>query len=329
MNIVDLTEMAADWQSDILARYPFQPYWWIRQVNRQSQQNLMRRQLQKQVGNETAVILGAYANGEPTLTGFATMAPLAWDTEHFGINVWRVSNLGVWGSPSQQRKAAGTLAQKLVHEARQQHAATLHALATLNDLTVIHALEHAGFRIMESQVFWLFDLQHQPIPEPKTTATFRPHRPADVEILVSLARQVYTPIPNRFHADPHLPQAACDDLYAKWLRNSCSGEVADYISVIEVDGKVVGYGTLRFLDDQDGLCNVRLGQFMLGAIDPSFRQKGLHDDLLRSMLVWLKEHKTDVAFVGTQSNNAAAQSGMARMGWRPVSAGLSLHAWLA
>ncbi|MCB9422091.1 MAG: GNAT family N-acetyltransferase [Ardenticatenaceae bacterium] len=327
MNIVDLRKTDADWQNDILARYPFQPYWWVRQVTRQSQQNLMRRQLEKIAADETAVVLGAY-NHQPELAGFAAMAPLAWDTEHFGLNVWRVSHLGVWAKP-QQRETACALAQKLIREARQREAATLHIWASLNDINAIHALEEVGFRTMEAQVFWLFDLQRQPIPEQITTATFRPHQAADVETLVALARQVYTPIPNRFHADPHLPKAACDELYAKWLRNSCSGEVADYISVIEVDGKVVGYGTLRFLDDQDGLCNVRMGQFMLGAIDPAFRQKGLHDDLLRSMLVWLKEQQTDVAFVGTQTNNAAAQSGMARMGWRPVSGGLSLHVWLA
>ena len=314
------------WEEAIIMHYPFKPFWWIRQVDTESQQRLMARHLQEMCADETAVILATPHHAK--LTGFATMHPLTWDTEHFGLNVSRLAHIGVWGTPDVQCETACALAQSIVREASQRDVQTVHIWLPMHAIPVLHALEAVGFRTMESQVYWLFDLHRQTMPEKVTAVTFRPHQIQDEPALIALASNVFAPIPNRFYADPHLPDAACDGLYAEWMRNSCKGEAADYVSVIDVEGEVAGYGTLRYLGDQDGLCNVRMGQFLLGAIDPPFRQKGLHDDLMRSLLVWLKEQKADVAFVGTQTNNAAAQAGMVRMGFRPVTSGLSLHLWL-
>ncbi|MCP4423861.1 MAG: GNAT family N-acetyltransferase [Chloroflexi bacterium] len=327
MKAVVLNETADNWLEAIVSHYQFQPYWWMRQVDAASRQALMRRHLQQLREDETAVIIGAFANDAFELTGFAALHPLAWDTEHFGVNVWRMTHLGVWGGPAQQRETACVLAQAAARETLRRRGKTIHIWTPLDAICVLHALEATGFRTMESQVYWLFNLRRQPLPPQQTAAVFRPHQPTDAPALASLAERVYSPIPNRFYADPHLPTAACDALYAKWLRNSCSGDVADYISVIEVDRQVAGYGTLRYLDDQDGLCNVRMGQFLLGAIDPAFRQRGLYDDMMRSLLAWLIAQEADIAFVGTQTNNAAAQTGMVRMGFRPVCGGLSLHLW--
>ena len=327
MKTVTLNDTANDWVDDILVHHRFQPFWWVRQVSTESQQALMRHHLLQLQQDETAVILGVYTKDTPDLTGFAAMQPLAWDTAHFGIDIWRLLYFGIWAKSARQPEAACVLAETVKREAFRRSAQTIHVWMPLDAIQTIHALESVGFRTMESQVYWLFDINRQPIPPQITNASFRPHRPDDTEALISLARRVYTPIPDRFHADPHLPTDLCDELYASWLRNSCSGEAADYISVIDVAGEVVGYGTLRYLNDQNGQCNKRLGQFILGAIDPEHRQRGLYDDMMRSLLVWLNDQQADIAIVGTQTNNIATQTGLVRMGWRPVCSALSLHLW--
>lgn len=327
MKTAILNEVVGDWVDEILLRYRFQPFWWIRQVDAESRQALMRRQLHQLQQDETAVILGVYPENATDLIGFAAMQPLAWDTTHFGIEIWRLNHLGIWTDSPRQVEAACALAQAVRQEAFRRGAQTIHVWMPVDAILTIHALEAVGFRTMESQVYWLFDLNRQSLPLQSTNASFRPHKPVDVEALISLARRVYTPIPDRFHADPLLPNDLCDDLYACWIRNSCNGDAADYISVIDVAGEVAGYGTLRYLDDQNGLCNMRLGQFILGAIDPDHRQRGLYDDLMCSLLAWLNDHQADIAYVGTQTNNVATQGGMVRMGWRPVCSGLSLHLW--
>jgi ribosomal protein S18 acetylase RimI-like enzyme len=322
-----LKDVAGDWVEDVVDNGRFRPYWWIRQVTAESQRALMQQQLSEWQQDDTAVLLGVYNGNASELTGFAAMKPLDWDTSHFGINVWRLHHLDVWGDLPQRLEAACALVAAVRQEAFRHDAQTVHVWMPLDAIHLIQALEAVGFRTMESQIYWLFDLKRQLLPPKLTEVVFRSHQPTDEAALVSLARHAYTTIPNRFHSDPNLPNDLCDELYANWLHNSCSGEAADYITVIDVDDRVAGYATLRYLNDQQGLCNVRLGQLLLGAINPAYRQRGLHDDMLRSILVWLLEQKADIAFVGTQTNNAAAQMGMARNGWRPVCSGLSLHLW--
>ncbi len=328
MNVIDLKKFAGEEEFDtIVEQYRFKPFWWVRQIDSASQSRLMRRHLEQMRETATAVILGAYSQHDLELCGFVTLSPLVWDSEHFGVSVWRVGHLGVWGDLALQRETACALVHSLVSRAYSVGAQTLFVWIPLDAICVIHALESVGFHVMESQVYWAFDLKGQTLPLPKTDAVYRAHTLADTESLVALARRMYTHIPDRFHADPQFPVAASDELYARWLYNSCTGEAADHILVLDVNGRVAGYSTMRFLDDQAGLCNIRMGQLLLGAIEPEFRQKGLYDDLLRSSLLWLQSVQADLAFVGTQSNNIMAQMGMARSGWRPVCGGLSLHFW--
>ena len=325
MELINL-KSTSGWETAITNNYSFKPYWWIRQMNIESQKALMQNHLHQMVENDASIMLGTSHDAE--LTGFATMHPLAWDTHHFGVTVWRLAHLGVWGNKKQQHKAAHLLAKNLVTAAVQKNAQTIHVWLPVDAIPVIHALEAVGFRTMVSQIYWLLDLQQQDLPAMRTSALLRSHTPQDTDVLVSIARTAFATIPNRFYADPNLPDQDCDNLYAQWIHNSCRGKAADYVSVVDVSGKAVGFFTLRFLNDCHGLSNVRMGQFVLEAIAPSHRHRGYHDDLMCSLLVWLSEREADIAFVGTQTNNIPAQIGMARLGFRPVCSGLSLHLWL-
>lgn len=328
MTLLDLhANWQPSWADAIFQSYPLLPYWWIRSVSAESRQRLMQQALDETLADANALLLGVVDRAND-LTGFAAAQRLAWDSDHFGLEVWRMTHLGAWGDDDARQEAACALSRALVQQARRRGAHTIHTWLPLDDLPLIHVLEDVGYRVMESQVLWLFDLNRQPLPPLTSTAVIRAHCPEDTEAIIDLARRVYTPIPDRFHADPHLPDAACDALYAAWMRNSCRGEAADYIAVVDMEGAVAGYGSLRYLGDQDGRCNVRIAQFLLGALDPAYRRQGAHDDMMIHMLAWLKEQGTDVAYVGTQTNNIAAQAGMVRQGWRPVRGGLSLHVWL-
>lgn len=328
MRCIDLhNDWQPRWADAIHHGYRFPPYWWLRSVSPQSRRQLMQQELDNHAADGDAMLAGVLdKKGE--LTGFAAAQRLMWDSDHFDLEVWRLTHLGVWGSAPAQREAACALCEWIVQQARRRGADTIHTWIPLDDLPVIHVLEDSGFRVMESQVLWLFDLTRQPLPPRRTTAVVRPHRSQDQEAIIDLARRVYTPIPDRFHADPHLPQAACNELYAAWMRNACRGEAADFVAVVEIDGVLAGYGSLRYAGDREGLCNVRIAQFLLGALEPAFRRSGAYDDMMTGMLEWLQFQGADAAYVGTQTNNIAAQAGMARQGWRPVRGGLSLHLWL-
>jgi RimJ/RimL family protein N-acetyltransferase len=208
----------------------------------------------------------------------------------------------------------------------------------MDDIVAIHALEKVGFRTMDVLVTWILDFATAPddpqriqpdhLDPGSQGVTVRPYKPGDEEPLTRLAALANSrQMPNRFQADPHLQTEACDELYRQWMLNSISTDLADYISVVECEGQVVGYSSLKHLGDIDGLCNLRLSQLLLGAVVPGMRRRGLATQALIDNLKWLAD-KTDVVYVGTQVNNIAAQRAWANLGFRPARAGPSMHLWL-
>jgi RimJ/RimL family protein N-acetyltransferase len=327
MTIIDLkTHPIAHWKQTIINHYPFLPYWWIRGVTSESRQALMNQELDKTSATQKACLLG-YTSDKGDLIGFAQMRWLEWDTNHFGFEIWGLEHLGTWGSLPQQRAIAKALAQEVIQTTHKRGCQNIQARIPIDNLLVIHALEGAGFQTMEILTLWLFNLAKSSIPPKRDPDLVRDFEPGDAESLIELARTAYTTTPDRFHVDPHLSPKASDELYVEWIRNSCSGELADHIAVADSGGEAIGYATLKYFGDHDGLCNARIAALGLGAISPDFRNQGLVTDLVIRNLEWLKRRQADFCFVGTQGNNIPPQRVWLKIGFKPAMAALTLHYW--
>ena len=180
---------------------------------------------------------------------------------------------------------------------------------------------------MEIQTIWVFDLAKSSIPPKTDPDLIRDHVPADTEALIELARTVYTSIPHRFHVDSHLSSKDSNELWVEWMRNACSGQMADHIAVAENNGQAIGYSTMKYHDDHDGLCNARIAEFGLGAMSPDFRNRGILTDMMIHNLEWLSHRQANFAFVGTQGNNIPPQRAWLRVGFKPATMRLTLHFW--
>lgn len=327
MIIVDLkTDPISHWEQDIMNHYAFVPYWWIRDMATASRQALMSRELGKALTAEKADLLGYVSDGGELL-GFVQASWLEWDTGHFGIDTWRLDHLGVWENSSRQWAITEALAHAIVEAAKKQDIQSIQARIPLDNLPAVHALEGVGFRTVESLTTWVFEFARSPIPPKQYPDLIRDFRPADAETLIELARTVYATTQDRFHADPHLSSKASSELYAEWVRNSCSGQLADHVSVAEVNGKPVGYSTLKYFGDFEGHCNVRIAQLGLGAMSPECRGSGLATDILIHHLEWLNQRHADYCLVGTQCNNIPPQRVWLRLGFKPATTWLTLHFW--
>ena len=327
MAIIDLkTCPTSDWKQTIISRYPFPPYWWIRGVTSQSRQALMYRELDRTLAAEKTCLLG-YTSDKGDLLGFAQMHWLEWDTNHFGFEIWRLDHLGTWAGSSLQPAIAEALTQGSLQATREQGCRNLQARIPIDNLTAIHALEDAGFQTMEILTTWMFDLTKSSIPPKRYPDLVRDSEPADTEPLIELARAIYEPIPDHFHVDPHLSSKASNELYAEWIRSSCSGQLADQIAVAESDGEAVGYSTMKYFGDHDGLCNARIAQLGLGGMSPDFRGRGLVTDLVSHNLEWLRRRQADFGFLGTQGNNIPPQRVWLKIGFKPVMMAITLHYW--
>jgi len=326
MNIVDLkANPVSGWKQTIIDNYVFLPYWWIRGVTSQSRQALMTQELDRILAAEETYLLGCLSDSGDLL-GFAHMRRLEWDTNQFGFEIWRLDHLGLWDT-SPQSAVARDLVQGSLQVLRPQGCQNLQANIPIDNLAAVHALEGCGFRTMEIQAIWIFDLNRTSIPAKTNPGSIRDSEPADTDALVEVARAAYASIPHRFHVDPHLSSRATSELWAEWMRNACSGQLADHIAVAENSGQVIGYSTMRYYGDHDGLCNARIAQLDLGAMSPGFRNRGVITDVVIHHLEWLKYRQADYALVGTQGNNIPPQRVWLKIGFKPVLMRLTLHHW--
>jgi GNAT superfamily N-acetyltransferase len=194
-------------------------------------------------------------------------------------------------------------------------------------ISSVHALEEAGFRTMDAHITLVFEHSKQSILDYKDSCTIRDYKASDENKLIGIARDAFTKTPDRFHADPNLPADRKNEVYAEWIRNSCSGQLADYVVVAELNGEPVGYATAKFHGDHGGLSNTKTGTLVVGAVAPSAQRKGIIISLEIACLKWLNAKNTDVSCVGTQVNNYAVQRTFVRLGFRPAMAGVHMHIW--
>jgi GNAT superfamily N-acetyltransferase len=326
--VIDLkAEPSAHWKQTIIEHYAYLPYWWISGVTSQSRQALLDWELTGALADEERWLLG-YASDTGDYLGFAQMRRLEWDTRHFGFDIWRLDHLGTWDVQSRRSHVLTALVKECLRTAHGRGCQNMQARIPIDNLLSIHALEGAGFRTMEILTTWLFDLSRWSIPPQENPNLTRNCRPSDTESLIELARTVYAPIPDRFHVDPRLSSKASNELYASWMQSSCSGHLADHISVAESKGQVVGYGTLKYFGDHSGLCNARIAQLGLGGVSPEFRERGIVTDLVIHNLQWLAREQADFCFVGTQGNNIPPQRVWLKIGFKPATMSLTLHYWV-
>lgn len=316
----------AESRSAILKRYPYPPFWWLDPMNGESRRAILGRSLDRARTREKACLLGCRSSGGD-LIGFSQATRLRWDSDHFGCEIWRLEHAGFWETGLVSEEGAKALIRETVRAARDLGCRSLQARVPADNLTVIHALEGTGFRVMEVYATWIFDLIKWEIPPKRNPGMLRDFVESDTGALVQLARSSYTHIPDRFHLDPHFPREASDELYAQWVKNSCSGEMAHFIAVAQHQERIIGYATLRDFGDYDGLSNVRIAQLGLGAVRPDFRNRGIVSDLVIYSLEWLKRRKGRFALISTQGNNIPAQRLFLKAGFRPAATAVTLHFW--
>jgi RimJ/RimL family protein N-acetyltransferase len=198
----------------------------------------------------------------------------------------------------------------------------------MDAISALQGLQIVGFQTMDVQTTWIFDHERQELSDFKSRCKLRPAREADKEEFVPLAREAYRDTPDRFHADPKLAMAKCDELYAEWIKNSCSGPLADHIVVAEVDGRPAGYTTIRLDECIREETVSRSGGMILSAVAPWAEGGGLYTSMIHEGLRWLVEHGVKVSHLGTQVNNLPVQRAWAKLGFRLAKAGSSMHFWV-
>ncbi|MBI4908888.1 MAG: GNAT family N-acetyltransferase [Acidobacteria bacterium] len=257
----------------------------------------------------------------------AAWKPLSWDTAQFGFPAARVefAAAGFRNGPSNFRECLAALLNDCVEE-RIHH---LTARASTSDLFLVHALEGAGFQLMDGiQTFALRLTDFAgPALQRSSDLTIGLLQPWHVEGVVDLADRAYQF--DRFHADSALSTSIANRLHREWLRNSCSGKAADAVFVAARENEVLSYVTLSFDKDVALLTGKKLATIVLVATSEKARGKGLARMTTLNALHWLKAQGCDAVTVGTQFRNIPAGRLYESCGFRLAATSLTFRKLLA
>jgi ribosomal protein S18 acetylase RimI-like enzyme len=208
--------------------------------------------------------------------------PQAFEADVFGAPVWRLDI---------ERDATLTSRDLLclTEQARDDGVALIVARLPVDDARA-DALSQAGFRQIERLLAFRRDIAAP--AEPVGCVTLA--GPKDAEECAEIARRSFTF--DRFHADPQLPDAAADEIKARWARNGVNGR-ADAPLIVREDGSVAGFN-LCMRKGADAVID-------LIAVDAPWRSRGLGRKLIAGALA----HYAGVAptmWVSTQEGNVVS-----------------------
>lgn len=236
----------------------------------------------------------------------AALSPL--DTARFGVRVARASSIRQEDIPSLLDFCACENVQLLI------------ARCETKDLSVAQALEHHGFFLTDTLVYFRRDLTRPPLPELRPV-TIRPATEADASAVGEIARQAFRGYDSHYHADPRLDRAACDALYVDWAERSCrEADVADTVLLAEVSGQAAGFLTLKTISETDA-------DGRLYAVVPAMQGRGIGQALLIAGLHWCRERGLQGMVISTQITNLASQISWVRVGFVPQQSHYTFHKW--
>lgn len=259
-----------------------------------------------------------------TPVGVSGLRLLPWDTQLFKKKMAMVSPLLATGSYDQQAAILGALLSRINGRCRHLKIEHLSIRIDASDVACRHALEADGFRLMDTLITYWFDFAATPMHSVDYPFPIREQTERDIEPIVDLARQSFVNYVDRFHSDPTLANTDCDELYARWARNSCYRLVADWVSVAEAEGEVVGFSTRKYHREVQAFLRRSFGEIVLTCVSSRARRGGVYTSLNHEGLRWF-HGKVDIAQVMTQLENVAVQRAMTGLGFKPVGARHTFH----
>lgn len=230
------------------------------------------------------------------------------DTERFGSRIARA------------HMSKGNL-QRALERCRAEQIKMLIARCSTNDVYSAQEMEAAGFALMDTLVYYSFDLAKRAIPEDSARVLVRKFTMKDVNEIQRVAEAAFQGYFGHYHADPRLDRTKCDEGYVSWAVRSCtSKQVATEVLVAELESKIVGFATLRLNSSEEG-------EGVLFGVAPEAQGVGIYRSFMLSGMQWCRSEKAQRMVVSTQITNTAVQKVWCRIGFEPAQSYYTFHKW--
>lgn len=196
----------------------------------------------------------------------------------------------------------------------------LIARCATSDLTAAQGMETQGFLLMDTLVYYGFDLSMRQIPKDTRGFPVRRLRPEDKDQVRAIASDAFRGYMGHYHADLRLDRRKCDEAYASWAERSCTKAAADEVLVCEHAAEITGFGTLRMNSPEET-------EGLLFAVAPAWQGRGVCPSLMISSLEWTREQDARRMLISTQITNISMQKVWCRVGFEFSHSYYTFHKW--
>jgi hypothetical protein len=221
----------------LVATSSYNDYRQYRSISKEVQHRILFSEVERAARQGQLLVLGE----EGQVVGLVTLIHLPWDSSIFDRPMAKVGHLIAASAPGSRAQILGRLLDGLIDLARTQGIRHLSTRVDCADIGAIQCLEERGFRLMECLITYVFRPQQDILPPIKTFYHVRPYRPTDREALLAITARMYAQHQSRFSVDSSLPPTGVGRFYIEWMKNACSGEMADRILVAERKGCPIGF----------------------------------------------------------------------------------------
>ncbi len=275
------------------------------------------------------------------IVGAMALHRLEWEPRIFGIEMARIPLLIAlsWGGRSggaggrAHGAASFEIAGALLGAARDafDEWGTRHASALVpaDETALHHAFEAAGWRLVDSTLEFAWEAGNTTAGGSDARLAVRPVEAADRAPLRDLARAAYAgAIRTRWSADPWLPLERTGELYARWFDEACDGAFADLVNVAVLDGRPIGFNTLKLERGLSLATGVGFAAHGIAAVDPAARGHGAQPAMLHHAAEWLGARGGRFARGRVLVQNTLMQRACLKSRGFVTQAFHTFHAWL-
>jgi GNAT superfamily N-acetyltransferase len=197
----------------------------------------------------------------------------------------------------------------------------LIARCAVSELAAAQSMEEMGFRLMDTLVYYSFDLTRKAIPEDVGEFRIRQLQSGDKAEVCNVALAAFKGYFGHYHADRRLDSSKCDEGYSSWAERSCTtDDVADEVLVAEDGGHVAGFASLRLNSPQEV-------EGLLFAVAPESQRRGICRSFMIQSLRWCQAQGAKRMVISTQITNVSMQKVWCRTGFEPSHSLHTFHKW--
>lgn len=196
----------------------------------------------------------------------------------------------------------------------------LIARVSTGDVIAAQKMEEQGFRLMDTLVYYRFDLSKRTIPEDTSRLQVRRLRPEDHEQVRAVASAAFRGYMGHYHADRRLDRRKCDEAYASWAERSCTRAAADEVLIARDGENLAGFGTLRMNSPEEA-------EGLLFAVAPEWQGRGVCPALMIRSLEWSRSQGAQRLLISTQITNVSMQKVWCRLGFEFSHSFYTFHKW--